>query len=122
MLKRAGFGVAAPLAALPLSERRVSGRIRVFDPGKLLFGSSAGNVDCMITDISETGAGILSSFEPARLPKETILVYLRRRIAYEALVMWNEGDRIGLRFLREHDLVRPATPGLEAISRLCTGH
>jgi|SRR5579871_3887153 len=123
MLKRTSFGTAASFAGVPLAERRVSGRIRVFDPGKLLCTPGAPAIDCMITDISPTGAGVLSSVDPELVPKAMIcLVYLQRRIAYDAFATWSERDRLGLRFAGEHDLLKPENETFEAMSRLCREH
>jgi len=105
-------------AWVPLTERRTANRRRALEAGKL--GSAFDKPgDCTVTDLSGSGANVLVKVDVNYIPKKVLLILLRKRVAYTATVAWRKADRIGLKFVREHDLQNPTTPELEALGRYC---
>ena len=90
--------------------------------GKLVFDQAgACSLDCVIRDLSETGARIrLGGALPT--PAAVHLVDLRHGVAYEARVLWRRGVEIGLAFGAAHPLDQAATPELRAMRRLWVEH
>jgi len=104
---------------MPLTERRTANRRRALEAAKL--GSAFDKPgDCTVTDLSDSGANVLVKVDVNYIPKKVLLILLRKRVAYTATVAWRKADRIGLKFVREHDLQNPTTPELEALGRYCT--
>ena len=102
-----------------LTERRSEPRRRTHDAGKLAFGYGTAGLDCTILDLSHAGAHVQTTLDTASLPKTLFLVHLQNRIAWEAKVVWCDDDRLGLQFILMHDLSRPATAELKAMSQMC---
>jgi len=92
-------------------DRRVESRRRVLRSGKLTF-APAFSLDCPIRDETEAGARVRTGGVP--LPRTVILVFVTRRIAHEAEVIWQRGAEAGVRFGARHDMdlspPRPSTP------------
>jgi prefoldin subunit 5 len=77
------------------SERRISKRKRTLLAAKIVFADGASTVDCVIRDLSETGARIrVGSF--ATLPEDFRLVITGRGEALSAHMVWSHGDEIGV--------------------------
>ena len=114
-------GLAAKAKWVPLSERRTNKRQRVLEAGKLasVYGKPG---DCTVTDLSDTGASAVVKIDSNYVPKKILLILLRKRVAYTADVVWRKAGRIGLEFVKEHDLNNPTCPDLQKISLLCDGH
>ena len=95
---------------------------RNHDAGKLAFGYGTEGIDCTIVDISEFGAHVVGHLEQSTIPRGLFLIHLRNKIAYECEVSWIDDDRLGLKFIRQHDLANPTTPEMKAMSEQCSGH
>jgi len=108
-------------AARPLimSDSRRSKRVRTFLQGKLFFGRGTFSVDCIIRNISPTGA-LLRVHAGTNIPDSVYLVDVARRTAFEASVKWRRKDGgIGLKFSAMHDLECPTTHELRQMRRIC---
>src|SRR5690348_18038073 len=97
--------VQPPKPARPdnAEELRKSRRKRTLMRGKLAYGAGAFSIDCVISDLSETGARVQVQ-EGATIPEEVYLIHLRTRIAYESKVAWRRDNFAGLEFNGSHDL------------------
>jgi hypothetical protein len=73
-------------------------------------------------EISGSKARVRVRIEPTLVPKWMALIHLRARVAYEATVVWKDGDFLGLELTCEYDLKNPSTPELQAMSLQCLGH
>jgi hypothetical protein len=102
-------------------ESRGARRKRTLLRGKLAYGSGAFSIDCVISDISETGARVQA--EPgATVPEHVFLVHLRTRTAYDAQVVWHRGNNFGLKFSAAHDLENATTAELKLMRLYCVDH
>lgn len=81
-------------------------RQRALLGAKLVFGNGAFTPNCMIRDISETGARI--KIASADLPANDVyLIDTKKGVAYEARVVWRMPSECGLKFGRQYDLNNP---------------
>jgi hypothetical protein len=112
----------APMVRKIFKDLRRAYRRRMLLPGKVAFGSDGHALDCMISDISETGARICA--EPdCVIPEAVTLVSMRDRTAYEATVAWRREDgTYGLKFGARHDLKNAATEEMKVLRRYCVEH
>jgi hypothetical protein len=71
--------------------------------GKLVYGSSASTLDCVIRDVSEKGAKIVL-YKRQPLPLDIYLIVVKYGVAYRAKVMWLNFPTRGLEFSETHPL------------------
>jgi PilZ domain-containing protein len=111
---------APPKPARPddAPNHRKARRKRTLLSGKLAYGAGAFSIDCVISDLSETGARV--QVQPgATIPEQIYLIHLRARTAYQAKVAWRRGDFAGLEFLATHDLEKADTAELKLMRLYC---
>ena len=115
--------VPAPVVRRAYSDMRRSRRTKTVLAGTLFFGQEGLTLDCVIADLSETGARV--RIEPASVvPAEVFLVHLRDYVAYEAMVTWRREDgTLGLRFKSERSLRHEPEDKLQSAMRAyCVEH
>lgn len=84
--------------------KRRSTRRRAFFSGRIVRCDDLHPSDCVIRDMSETGA-LIEIKQSDVIPEKFFLLGSRTQSAFEAELIWRKGNLAGLRFLREHDLV-----------------
>jgi hypothetical protein len=101
------------------SDSRRSKRVRTYLHGKLVFGRGAIAIDCIIRNISPSGARLC--VQPGtNVPDSVYLIDVARRTAFEANVKWRRRDGgIGLKFSAVHNLECPTTFELKQMRRIC---
>ena len=72
-------------------------RHRVLNGGKLIVGSGQGLIDCVIRDMSDTGARVRLS-QPTLLPMKLEMLIVKNNMLYPAEVRWNRNNEAGLHF------------------------
>ena len=80
-----------------MSENRRAPRLRTLKGGSILFGAAA-TIDCVIRNISETGAA-LEVESPVGIPEEFTLLIKGEIIKRKCRVAWRSAKRIGVRFI-----------------------
>jgi hypothetical protein len=117
---RASRPPAPQKAAKPVitSEARRARRQRTLLRGKLAYGSAAFSVDCVISDLSETGARVQVQ-AGATVPEQVYLVHLRTRTAYESKVVWHRDNFVGLEFKSAHDLETATSAEMKLMRLFC---
>lgn len=80
----------------PMSEKRRSPRLRTLKGGMIIFGTAPA-VDCIIRNLSETGA--LLVVNSAGIPDEFALVIKPEMLKRKCRVVWRSVDRIGASFV-----------------------
>ncbi len=103
------------------AEQRRAERHRALLGAKLVYGDGAFTVDCVVRDLSATGARIKVP-EGQAVPEKVFLVELRAGIAYAARVVWKRHPLIGLAFTAQRDLRQADTPLLLFMKRLWIEH
>lgn len=85
------------------ADRRRAGRQRALLAGKLANADATTTIDCVIRNISDTGAMIETS-TPQLIPSRLHLVQIKEGVAWDVEVIWRRGNRIGLALGERHDL------------------
>lgn len=80
-----------------MSENRRSARLRTYKGGSIIFGVAPA-IDCIIRNISETGAA-LELQGPAGIPEEFTLLIKPELVKRNCRVAWRLAKRIGVQFI-----------------------
>ena len=88
-------------------ERRLGNRQKSFLQGRLYYNNRRASIDCLVRDISPTGARLKFS-APAAMPEFVELYIPNKDEFYRAQVQWNRGEEIGVAFIREEPESSPA--------------
>ena len=83
-----------------MSENRKEVRQRTFLKGRILFNKGASSMDCLVRDMSSSGARLALS-ETATLPESFELFIPQRERTYRAQLCWRRPDGIGVAFVDE---------------------
>jgi len=101
-------------AAAHPSERRRAGRHRALLAGKLANEDATTTIDCVIRNISDTGA-MIETTTPHLIPSRLHLVQIKEGTAWDVEVIWRRGNRIGLALGERHDLRETTQKQLKAL-------
>ena len=96
-----------------MSDKRISPRLRSFLKGRVLFNGGQSSLDCLIRDISATGARLEISAS-VTLPDRFDLYLPHRDETCRAHLQWRRGAQIGVAFDQAQAdgvPVMPAAPG-----------
>jgi hypothetical protein len=85
-------------------EHRVAIRHRTFLKGKVQFNNRQLNIDCLVRDLSDTGARI-SVTQAVMLPQSFDLFLPHRDQTLHCRLSWRRGDEVGVRFCQEGEVV-----------------
>jgi hypothetical protein len=80
-----------------MSERRRVTRQKSFLSGCVYFNSRRTPIDCLVRDISATGARLIFPGE-VNLPDQVYLYVPKKDQTFSALVHWHRGDEVGIAF------------------------
>ncbi len=94
------------------SEQRQDIRKRTFLKGRILFNKGASSMDCLIRDMSETGARLELS-ETSTLPEVFDLYIPQKDETFRATLRWRRDGGVGIAFA---DQAKPAAAAPEAAS------
>jgi hypothetical protein len=89
---------ALPDRELDGSERRVAQRMRTLKRAKVLFNNRFSTFDCIVRNISATGA-LLTIDEAAHLPKVFDIIIGEEKAERPARLVYRRGMLAGIRFL-----------------------
>lgn len=79
------------------TEHRREARQRVFLKGRVIFNNGASSMDCLVRDMSTTGARLALS-ESATLPEVFELYIPQKDRSFRATLRWRREDGVGLTF------------------------
>ena len=80
-----------------MSERRLISRKRSLLQGRIFYNNRRSSVDCLIRDISDTGAKLKFS-ESIAVPEAMELYIPNKEEIRRARVQWRAGDEMGVAF------------------------
>jgi hypothetical protein len=80
-----------------MSERRTSSRQKSFLRGCIYFNKRRSATDCLIRDISATGARLIFS-DTVSIPDAVDLYIPQKEQTLRAQVQWRHGDEVGVAF------------------------
>jgi hypothetical protein len=96
-------------------ERRSEPREPANARGRVMHGDKLAIwADCMIKDLSESGAKIQLS-HLYNLPPRFVLLHLHAGVAFEVVLKWRRGDLAGMAFEHRHLLEQPVESRLEPV-------
>ena len=80
-----------------MQDHRGSKRLRTYKGGSIMFGVAAA-IDCIIRNMSETGAA-LEVESPVGIPDDFSLLIKPEYIKRNCHIVWRAGTRIGVQFV-----------------------
>ncbi len=96
-------------------DRRAEPRVSINARGRIMHGDKLAIwADCMIKDLSDSGAKIeLSHLH--KVPPRFILIHFQAGMAFEVVLKWRRGDLAGMAFEHRHLLESSGDPRLAAV-------
>lgn len=96
-------------------DRRAEPRVSINARGRIMHGDKLAIwADCVIKDLSESGAKIeLSHLH--KIPPRFILIHFQGGLAFEVVLKWRRGDLAGMAFEAKHDLQQSVSARLEPV-------
>jgi hypothetical protein len=83
-----------------MAERRNDSRSRSFLGAKIIFNGRNSTIDCLIRNISQTGARLFLSGNIV-IPDEFELQVPKQGRSFQARLAWRRGDEFGVQFVRD---------------------
>jgi hypothetical protein len=80
-----------------MRERRIAARQRSFLQGRVYFNNRRSSIDCLVRDISGTGAKLVFS-STITIPDVVELWLSNKEEVRRARVQWRRGDEVGVTF------------------------
>jgi PilZ domain len=93
-----------------MSERRISARQKSFLRGCIQFNNRRTTIDCLVRDISETGARLIFS-DSVSVPDVVELYIPQKEQTLRAHVQWRRGDELGIAFAKGARAPAPSGQG-----------
>lgn len=97
-----------------MSEKRSAARVRSFLKGRILFNNRMSSMDCLIRNISGTGAKLEIGVS-ATIPDVFELQIPQRGDTLRAHLMWRRGEEVGVTF---SEAQAPRDPAQDVMVRL----
>lgn len=82
-------------------ERRESDRIRSFLRAQIIFNNRMSTIDCIVKNISPTGARVALG-DTLAVPAEFEIYIPQRNVSHHARLIWRDKDSIGIDFIDVH--------------------
>jgi hypothetical protein len=96
---------------------RRAARVRTFVGGRIVFHDGAYSYNCIVRDLSDSGARI--EIPAARLiPRRFHFLTSREEAAYDAELVWRTQTMAGVKFRQRIDLSTCADPKLRYLKRV----
>jgi hypothetical protein len=96
------------------SERRNAGRQKSFLRGVIYYNNRRNAVDCLVRDISQTGARLILS-DAVSIPDVVDLFIPQKDQTLRSQVHWRHGQEIGVAFAQSGTAAQPADGELAAL-------
>jgi hypothetical protein len=88
------------------SESRRNRRQRTLKDGKIIFNENQSIINCIIRDVSPTGAKLKLS-ATTELPPQFKLILVSDNLIVPVACVWRKGDFVGVHFLAEPSRAPP---------------
>jgi hypothetical protein len=109
--------VGRPASKPADQDLRRSARVRTFVGGKIVFHDGAFSYNCIVRDLSDSGARV--EILAARLiPRRFFFLTSRQEVAYDAELVWRTQKLAGVKFRQQIDLSTCADPKLRYLKRV----
>ena len=101
----------AEMPNAPAPDKRGSDRIRSFLRAQIIFNNRMSTIDCIVKNISSTGARVALD-DALAVPTEFDIYIPQRGRSHHARLVWRDKDSIGIDFVDAHP--QPGAPALGA--------
>jgi len=91
------------------ADRRASERVRSFLRAQIIFNNRMTTIDCIIKNISSTGARVVLS-DTLAVPTDFDIYIPQRNCSHRARLVWRDKDSIGIDFLDVLQAQAPVAP------------
>ncbi len=81
-------------------EPRITNRARTILGAKIIFNNRSSTVDCVIRNISDTGAKI-SLDDQMSIPQRFEFSVPQKGMTYDAKAVWRQDNEVGIEFIKE---------------------
>jgi uncharacterized protein YceH (UPF0502 family) len=98
-------------------ENRASPRLRSLLKGKLIYNNRLSTLDCVVRDISATGARLALAQHNVLPDQFELYVPLKER-TYTVQVRWRAEEDIGVMFLEKHEAAATASAADDMLARV----
>jgi hypothetical protein len=102
-------------------ERRASPRRKTRFKATLVFGAERSTVNCVVRDLSETGARLKIDL-PDDFPTQFHLIWAAARAVIHVEAVWRSRDEMGVKFLSKHNTQGRLSSELAAVCRAWEQH
>jgi PilZ domain len=89
--------------------RRAAPRARSLLTGKIIIGDGRESHDCVVRNLSATGAHVRIA-GAVNLPGTVGLLVVKEALLFDAAIVWRRGEQIGLTFSCQYDLREDVDP------------
>lgn len=100
-----------------MGERRVAARHKSFLRGKVYFNKRLSTLDCLVRDISATGARLIFP-QPVTMPDSVELYIPQKDEMLRADVQWRRGEEVGVAFPAAESAAEPGAEGGDLTARV----
>jgi hypothetical protein len=90
-----------------MQNRRSARRYKSFLQGRVLFNNRRSSIDCVVRDISKTGARLRIS-DAITVPDAVELYLPSKDEIYRSRVLWRRDEEMGVTFIQHDTLLQPA--------------
>ena len=84
-------------APQPASDQRIAPRLKALLAAKISFNNGQSTLDCLIRNLSDTGAKLIVSAAIA-LPDSFDLLIPQKSVTRRVRIVWRRGEEMGVRF------------------------
>ncbi len=102
---------------MQMVESRRADRIRSFLRAKILFNNQNSSFDCIVRNISASGAKIEAS-NTVSVPSQFDLEIPQKGRTYRAKIVWRDAEAIGVEFIKSDSPANAADPSESKVERL----
>jgi hypothetical protein len=104
---------------VPDHDLRRSARMRTFFGGKIVFNEGAYSHDCIVRDMSDSGARIEIS-EVRMMPRRFYFLTTMAEVAYDSELVWRTRMLAGIKFREAIDLATNNDPKLRRLKNIAS--
>src|SRR5437588_9121528 len=111
------MSAAGPSSKAPEHDFRRSVRVRTFFGGRIVFHDGAYSYNCVVRDMSESGARV--EIPAARLiPRRFYFLTSKEEVAYDSELVWRTHSMAGVKFRQAIDIATCQDPRLRYLKRI----
>ena len=103
-------------APQPASDQRIAPRLKALLAAKISFNNGQSTLDCLIRNLSDTGAKLIVSAAIA-LPDGFDLLIPQKSVTRRVRIVWRRGEAMGVRFDEDAPRSQSRDPDATSLTR-----